>query len=148
MRKLLFMAGAASLLALAGCASPQPEKELSFPEPSLKLTIRDSGQEFKLKVGQYAKISLKENPTTGYTWFFRTDTGRRGPQPKTNLPIEIAGERLLPPESDLVGAPTVREVMVKAVRPGTIFLDGNCIRPWEKGVKPEVSVRYRFEVVR
>ena len=86
-------------------------------------------------------------PQGGYSWFFRTDTGKPGPQPKTGLPVELAGERLLPAESDLVGAPQTREVMIKAVRPGKIYVVGNCIRAWEKGAKPEISVRYRFTVV-
>lgn len=60
--------------------------------------------------------------------------------------IKLAGERLLPAESDRVGAPQTRELMVKAARPGTIYLVGNCIRAWEKGAKPEISVRYQFRV--
>ncbi|WP_294506757.1 protease inhibitor I42 family protein [uncultured Victivallis sp.] len=150
MRRFFTMATAAVLVSLAagGCASRGTDEELTFPEPALTLTIQEAGKTFPIKVGQYAKISLKENPTTGYSWFFRTDTGKRGPQPKTGLPIELAGERLLPAGSGLVGAPQTREVMVKAVRPGTIYLVGNCIRPWEKGAKPEISVRYEFRVTR
>lgn len=148
MRRILTMTTAAVLMALAagGCASATTDEELTFPEPALTVTIQESGKDFRLKVGQYAKISLKENPTTGYSWFFRTDTGKPGPQPKTGLPVELAGERLLPAESDLVGAPQTREVMIKAVRPGKIYVVGNCIRAWEKGAKPEISVRYRFTV--
>ena len=116
MRRILTMTTAAVLMALAagGCASATTDQELTFPEPALTVTIQESGKDFRLKVGQYAKISLKENPTTGYSWFFRTDTGKPGPQPKTGLPVELAGERLLPAESDLVGAPQTREVMIKA----------------------------------
>lgn len=148
MKRFFLTVSAVGLVLLAaGCAATgTSDGELSFPDPVLTLTIRESGKSFRIRVGEYAKISLKENPTTGYSWFFRTDTGSRGPQPKNDLPIELAGERLLPAESDLVGAPQTREVMVKAVRPGTIYLVGNCIRPWEKGAKPEISVRYKFEV--
>ena len=147
MKRFGWMTVMALLVSLAaGCATGTQDEELTFPEPALTLTIQESGKTFPLKVGQYAKISLKENPSTGYSWFFRTDTGKRGPQPKTGLPIELAGERLLPAESEQVGAPQTREVMVKAVRPGTIYLVGNCIRAWEKGAKPEISVRYQFRV--
>ena len=40
----------------------------------------------------------------------------------------------------------MREVMVKAARPGSIYVVGNCIREWEKNPQPEQTVLYRFDV--
>ncbi|MDR0931398.1 MAG: protease inhibitor I42 family protein [Victivallales bacterium] len=147
MKKLALSFGVAGLLGLFGCASQeQPSEVLHFPEPSQKLTIRETGKSFSLEEGQYAQLSLKENPSTGYSWFFKLDDGKSANNSRTDSAIKIVGERLLPPQSDLAGAPTVREVMIKALRPGTATLIGECVRPWEKDKEPAISVRYDFRV--
>ena len=74
--------------------------------------------------------------------------GKRGPQPKSGQAVELVGERYLASNTRLAGAPGVREVMVKAARPGSIYVVGNCIREWEKNPQPEQTVRYRFDVTR
>ena len=150
MRKLVPILGAAAMLLTAGCATGQTEKKeaLSFPPPAITLTIQDTGKTIPLRPGEYALISLKENATTGYSWFFRLDNGRGTPQPKTVEAVELAGERFLPPSKMISGAPGVHELMVRAVRPGTTYVAGRCIRPWEKRPEPAQTIRYRFEVSR
>ena len=149
MKYFLIPAAAVCAALFAGCASqPSEEKALDFPAPSVTLTIQESGDAVPLRVGQYAKITLKENPTTGYSWYFKLDNGKRGPQPKSGQAVELVGERYLASNTRLAGAPGVREVLVKAARPGSIYVVGNCIREWEKNPQPEQTVRYRFDVTR
>ena len=140
---------AAAMLLIAGCAS-QPEKKevLTFPPPAVTLTIQDAGKKIPLRPGEYALISLKENASTGYSWFFLLDTGKRGPQPKHGLAVELAGERFLPPKIMMPGVSGVHELMVRAVRPGTVCVVGRCIRSWEKNQEPAQTVRYCFDVSR
>jgi len=137
---------AAAVFLLAGCASQEEKQVLDFPAPKVALTIRDAGKKIALRPGEYAKISLKENASTGYSWFFRLDNGQKGPQPKEGQAVELAGERVIPPKDMMPGAPGMRELMVKAVRPGTVYVVGNCLRPWDRDKEPAQTVRYRFEV--
>jgi len=141
------MSFAAAALLIAGCAS-QPEESLKFPAPKVSLTIQEAGKSVSLRQGEYAMISLKENASTGYSWYFHLDNGQKGPQPKNGQAVELAGERVVPPANPIPGAPGVREVMVKAVSPGTVYVVGKCIRPWEQNPKPVQTIRYRFEVTR
>lgn len=143
----LSMPFAAAMLLIAGCAS-QPEKTLDFPSPKVSLTIRETGTSVSLRPGEFAMISLKENASTGYGWYFHLDNGKEGPQPKGGQAVELAGERMVLPADPIPGAPGVREVMIKAVQPGTVYVVGKCIRPWEQDPKPVQTVRYRFEVSR
>jgi|GEM_PF-2082803 len=149
MRKIVPILGAAALLLAAGCATRTEKKDtLSFPPPAITLTIQDAGKTVSLRPGEYAQISLKENASTGYSWFFRLDNGRGTPQPKEAEAVELAGERFLPPSKMIPGAPGVHELMVRAVRPGTTYVAGRCIRPWEKRPEPVQTINYRFEVSR
>ncbi len=148
MRKFWISLAAAGALALgSGCAST--EENLDFPEPALTLTSAENGKTFSMKQGQYVKISLKENPTTGYMWYFRLNNGKEGPQMKSKMPLSIEASRFLSPEEQgVVGAPGLREIMVKAVHPGTVYLIGECIRSWEANPQPAVSIKYRIDVSR
>ena len=106
MKYFLIPAAAVCAALFAGCASqPSEEKALDFPAPSVTLTIQESGDAVPLRVGQYAKITLKENPTTGYSWYFKLDNGKRGPQPKSGQAVELVGERYLASNTRLAGAP-------------------------------------------
>ena len=68
------------LLGIAGCGTGPEAVEL--PPPSVTLTAADVNRTTPLRIGEYAKISLKENPSTGYTWMFRmTDNGERATGP-------------------------------------------------------------------
>lgn len=76
------------LLGIAGCGTGPEAVEL--PPPSVTLTAADVNRTTPLRIGEYAKISLKENPSTGYTWMFRmTDNGEKGN--RTDGPVRLAG---------------------------------------------------------
>ena len=145
MNKWLICGIAAVMVTLAGCATGEQEWK-QLPEASRTLGASESNQTVQVRVGEYVKISLKANPTTGYTWFFRVDKDRK----QTGSAVELVGERLIMPEEDnqLVGAPGVKEVMVRAVAPGFAYVIGECKRPWEHGQRPALTVKYGFVVVR
>lgn len=128
---------------LAGCGTG-PEK-VELPPPAVTLTADDVNQTTPLRLGQYAKIILKENPSTGYTWMFRvTDNGEKGN--RLDGAIRLAGERFLPPEEQKPGTPGVRELMVRAELPGHAALIGECRRSWERRAEPVMTIRYDFTV--
>ncbi len=140
-----------ALCLVAGCTTEPEQKAsapLDFPTPKTTLTIQESGKVIPLRVGEYVMISLRENPSTGYSWFFRLDNGKGGPQPRNNQAVELLGERFLPPEVVMPGAAGTREIMIKAVRPGSVYVIGNCVRPTDKNQDPAESVRFVFEVTR
>ncbi len=130
---------------LAGCSTGDQEWK-QLPEASRTLGAGESNRTVQVRVGEYVKISLKANPTTGYTWFFRVDKDNR----QAGSAVELVGERLIMPEENnqLVGAPGVKEVMVRAVEPGFASVIGECRRPWEHGQRPALTVKYGFAVVR
>ena len=125
------------LLGIAGCGTGPEAVEL--PPPSVTLTAADVNRTTPLRIGEYAKISLKENPSTGYTWMFRmTDNGEKGN--RTDGPVRLAGERYLPPrEAAPPGTPGVRELMVRAEQPGRAALIGECRRSWERRAEPVMT---------
>ena len=129
---------------LAGCETG-PEAVV-LPPPAVTLTAADVNRTTPLRLGQYAKITLKENPSTGYTWMFRmTDNGEKGN--RTDGPVRLAGERYLPPrEAAPPGTPGVRELMVRAEQPGRAALIGECRRSWERRAEPVMTIRYDFAV--
>ena len=132
------------LLGIAGCGTGPEAVEL--PPPSVTLTAADVNRTTPLRIGEYAKISLKENPSTGYTWMFRmTDNGEKGN--RTDGPVRLAGERYLPPrEAAPPGTPGVRELMVRAEQLGRAALIGECRRSWERRAEPVMTIRYDFAV--
>ena len=137
----MFSAGAFLAVLLCGGCSTVVSEEFELPPASRVLTSAESNRTIPVRVGEYVMVTLKENPTTGYSWFFQVDavSGAAGA-------IEIAGERYVNPESEMPGAGGSRQVMIRAVRSGTGVLTGNCVRSWEKGIAPLTTVKYTFEV--
>lgn len=147
MRKYLFgcVGVAVCLGVLSGCGTGP--KAVELPPPAVTLTAADVNRTTPLRLGEYAKISLKENPSTGYTWMFRvTDNGEKGN--RKDGAIRLAGERYLPPaaETNRPGTPGVRELMVRAEQPGRAALIGECRRSWERRAEPVMTIRYDFTV--
>ena len=145
MNRLFFCLGVFACLGLAaGCGTGRRAVEL--PPPTVLLTAADVNRVTTLRLGEYARISLKENPSTGYTWMFRvTDNGEKGN--RLDGAIRLAGERYLPPaETNRPGTPGVRELMVRAEQPGRAALIGECRRSWERRAEPVMTIRYDFVV--
>ena len=116
---------------------------LSFPacvfsEP-LELTDKDSGKEFSLPLNKSVVITLPENPTTGYSWQFTTDSRQQ------NL-ISDLREESLPPHTDLVGAGGKKQITFKTQAKGMVKIRGFYARPWEKDTPPVKEVSYTFNI--
>ncbi len=93
----------------------------------VQLTAADNGSEIELKKGDVLVITLKANPTTGYTWDVV--------EPLDEI-IEQVGEIEFKPESDLIGAGGVQIIQFKIVNAGRASLKLVYHRPWEEDVEP------------
>jgi len=103
----------------------------------VKLDERNSGRRIELAKGQVLAISLKANPTTGYTWeVVEID----------KHVLEQEGEAEFKPQSDLIGAPGVETFSFRAVNAGETFLKLGYRRPWEKDVETERTFSLRVIV--
>ena len=145
MSKWLMILAAVLLAAFCGCTSANSEFK-QLPEPTRVLGASESNRTMQVRVGEYVKISLKVNPSTGYTWFFRIDKEKN----QAKSPIELAGERLVVQDegnSNKAGVPGVKELMVHAAAPGFASVIGECKRPGSQD-RPALTVKYGFVVIR
>ena len=102
-------------LLLVGCASE-----------SLKLDEGNSGSDVTLRAGQTFTVSLKGNPTTGYTWeVVECD----------EQVLKLAGEDYTS-SSDRIGAGGTQTFTFTSSKPGTTTLKLVYRRPWEKDAEP------------
>jgi inhibitor of cysteine peptidase len=92
------------------------------------LTAADNGREIDLKKGDVLVITLKGNPTTGYTWDVV--------EPLDAQILQQVGEIEFKPESDLLGAGGVQIIRFEIVNTGRTALKLVYHRPWEKDVEP------------
>ena len=99
--------------------SPELSKEPA-KEASLSLTNDDNGSENTVSKGDIIKITLAENPTTGYTWQLDT-TG-----------FEVVSDEYIAPNTNLVGAGGNHVWELKAVNTGTYKINGIYKRSWEQ----------------
>ena len=93
----------------------------------IKLDIGDNGSQIKLDKGQMLVITLKANPTTGYTWEVA--------ELNANV-LRQVGEIGFHPESNKIGSGGVQTLRLEAVNVGQTYLKLVCHRPWEKDVEP------------
>jgi len=123
---VMYIASALVLTALWGCASPKVL--LSEKEASGKASL--------LKVGENARVTVTENPTTGYLWYstVKGDT------------LKITRNDYVPPEGTLCGAPGVRQITVKAQKTGKGELLLQSRRPWIAPSKEDKQLVYTFEI--
>jgi inhibitor of cysteine peptidase len=122
----LFFAGVAGVFADA-------------PKP-LAVTVADKGKTLVLKVGQEAIVSLKGNPTTGYSWDL---AGIDGASVKLDGEVKYKED---PKPQGMVGAPGMFHAKFKALKPGKATVKLQYRRPWEKDVKPIETFEVTFSV--
>ncbi len=92
---------------------------------SAKVEAKDSAENITLSIGESTSISLKENPTTGYSWqFFLT--------PENQNVISDISENYIAPNNGLAGAGGIKEYKFKAANAGQLTIDAYYFRPWEK----------------
>ncbi len=109
-------------------------------EPAQKLTDADSGKTVKVKVGDSVTISLKGNPTTGYSWRTAKLDGQSIEQsgdPKYTVDAHQSG---------MVGVGGKFVFSFKATKSGKTQISLEYVRPWEKGKKPVQTFAVTIEV--
>ena len=109
------------------------------PVMSIKLSEEDHGQQYEVSIGAEIFISLKANPTTGYTWTIATiDTTK----------VKQLGEIEFKPESKLLGAPGKQILRFQSIATGTTHLILLYLRPWEKGTAAQDTFEIAFKIVK
>jgi inhibitor of cysteine peptidase len=128
---VLIAAGAliASMIAACSTAVPTPQ-EITVDEGADGTTV-------SLSVNDELVVTLRGNPTTGYTWAIS----------ETNTTILAAqGEPTFTPESDMMGAPGQVVMRFKAIASGTAPLVLAYRRPFEPDVEPAATFAITVDV--
>ena len=131
MTRLFCFAGVvfAAALALGTVAFCKEVKAPVVISSTKILTEANNGAAIKVKVGDVVAISLRGNPTTGYSWLTVLD-GR---------PIMQAVGSTYTPDpqpSGMVGGGGTFLFTFKAAKPGQTQISLAYARPWEKGKPP------------
>lgn len=95
-------------------------------------------EKMEVKLDQEFTITLKSNPTTGYSW--QIDTA-----PDENV-ARLVGSVFVAPQTRLVGAGGSEIWTFKAVGRGRTMVRLKYIRPWEKDVPPVAIAAYDIHV--
>jgi inhibitor of cysteine peptidase len=109
-------------------------------EPAKTLTEADNGKSVTVKVGDLVAISLKGNPTTGYSWRTAKLDGKSIEQsgdPKYTVDAHQPG---------MVGVGGMFVFIFKATKPGKTEVNLEYVRPWEKNKKPAKTFTATIEV--
>ena len=96
------------------------------------LTAADNGREIELKKGDILGITLKANPTTGYTWEVAESPDEQVMQQVDGIEFKPVSEQA----SELGGAGGVQIIQFKIVNAGRTALKLVYHRPSEKDVEP------------
>lgn len=103
-------------------------------EPALDLTHDDSGAHRSARVGDRIRVTLQENPTTGYRWEHHVDPGV----------VREVDDRFEGPTSPR-GAGGVRVMIFEACSPGQVELRLVERRSWETEASDEFVVHLDVE---
>jgi len=122
-----------SLVNGCSCFCSQPACKCS------KIVNENNGEKpIKLIKSQIVCIRLNENRTTGYSWQYSCSNDKI---------CIIEKDIFIPPTAQgVVGAPGLREFIVKAKSTGTAKITLKYIRPWEKEPKPAKVLNYEVIV--
>lgn len=107
---------------------------------AIKLTAEDDGKTVGAVVGKPVEVSLKGNPTTGYSWRTAALTGDS---------LEQLGKPKYVPRPHrpgMVGVGGTFLFTFKAVKPGKTTLKLVYVRPWEKNKPPAKTFSATIEV--
>ncbi len=122
--------------------SPPPAKSPILTKPSsitssmsdINISKSDNGRVLTLKIGQTLRLSLAENPTTGYRWSERTSLDTQV--------LQLKNDDFQLPSSAAIGGGGVRVFTFQAQKVGQVKLQLKNMREWES----EQSAIEQFEV--
>lgn len=83
-----------------------------------------------LAIGQKIRLEYPSNPTTGYRWQITTDLNQ-------NSPVVILKDGYQPSQPRRIGSGGKQFWIIKGQKSGTITLNFEYVRPWEKDREPE-----------
>lgn len=91
-----------------------------------------------VKKGEKFAIDLDGNASTGYMWQFNVRSGDVG----------VIGRETTPHSSHpmVVGGGATESTVFQALETGTIEIEANWRRPWEKGTAPAKSIKFKIDV--
>ncbi len=119
---------ATALLFTAGCVAEQPEAPPVTPAPPESLHMFDAtndGGIYTFEPGEIIRITLAENPTTGYSWDMTIPEG-----------LTLKSDEFIARDTELAGAPGTHVWEFEAAAPDTYVVSGKYIRPWETDTEP------------
>ncbi len=103
------------------------------------VTVRVKGdKEITIKSGQFLKIELESNPTTGYSWEIAGFAG--------SDVLGRTGKYDYKPESDRLGSGGVQIFKFKGKEKGNAKIIFEYRRPWEKDIEPVSRYTVRVTV--
>jgi inhibitor of cysteine peptidase len=109
----------------------------SSPQKKLSLTVENSGQQYEVHKQAEITISLKANPTTGYSWqIVELDT---------NVVAELDSTKFKA-DSKMLGSPGIRTFHFVAKGSGTANIHLKYSRPWEKEEAPLETFQVKINV--
>jgi len=108
------------LLTFAACAGASGDQ--------LVITEADAGTRVEVQQGQIFQVSLAGNQTTGYNWMVTSI------DPAI---IQVEGDPVYEPDSNLIGSPGKISYTFKALTPGEVNLHLDYQRPWAETVPAE-----------
>ena len=109
----------------------------STPQKKLNLASEQNGQEFEISIQADIKISLKSNPTTGYTWTIQSND---------SAIIRQVGKPSFKAESKKLGSSGIQTFNFKSIASGKTKLKLIYHRPWEKETAPLDSYLVVFNI--
>lgn len=128
-------------------STPVPEETAAVSGPSIPPSFEeeiamlqnktDNEGPVRLKIGEKTTVSLKENPTTGYTWNVSVTDG-----------LKIVNDTFIGPENkQIVGAGGVHEWILEATAPGNQTFTGVYRRSWEPPSDTDTTYIQRYIVM-
>ena len=108
----------------------------------MKLSEADDGKSISVPMGAVVEVSLKGNPTTGYSWQLAKLEGDA---------VEQVGKiefQSRPHPPGMVGVGGAFGATFKAAKPGKSIVTLHYARPWEKGKPPEKTFLVLIRVMK
>ncbi len=99
--------------------------------------VTDDGQTVSIKKGEALRVSLPENPSTGYSWNLTLSDG-----------LSIVGDQYVSDDTSgrLVGAGGTHSWDIRATGIGPQQITGSYRRPWESTAVPEKTFALTVQV--
>jgi inhibitor of cysteine peptidase len=115
-------------------ATAAASRAAAMPTNSTDFDVAGGVEQIRVLAGKQFSITLKANHTTGYGW--------RLPTPPDPARLKQTSNEYHAADSGAVGAPGEEVWTFEAVGKGTVQLDFEYVRPFEKDAKPVKTARY------